>query len=161
MKPVRREMRRLRLALSNPLFIYLVIAANSILLIGSVAFFYVERDFNPLISNFLDSLWWGVATITTVGYGDIVPVTFHGKVIGFLLMYFGTFLFVVFTSLVVAIWMRTEVKREMYPLAKKMRAVKRDMVPIERGIAKEEREQRHILQILEQIKLRLDKLERK
>lgn len=66
MKPIRREMRRLRLALSNPLFAYLIICGNGFLLIGTAAFHFVERGVNAQIDNYFDSLWWGVATITTV-----------------------------------------------------------------------------------------------
>ncbi|XP_070208932.1 potassium voltage-gated channel subfamily KQT member 1-like [Littorina saxatilis] len=35
----------------------------------------------PKFSNFADALWWGVVTLCTVGYGDVVPTTWGGKVI--------------------------------------------------------------------------------
>ena len=42
--------------------------------------FKVEHDDNPIhFKTFADSLWWGLVTLTTIGYGDKVPVTSTGK----------------------------------------------------------------------------------
>lgn len=48
---------------------------------------------NATIHNLFDALWWATATITTVGYGDRVPVTVPGRVIGILLQIIGGLLF--------------------------------------------------------------------
>ena len=39
--------------------------------------------------NFIDAIWWSVATVTTVGYGDIVPRTLVGKAVAVVLMFSG------------------------------------------------------------------------
>ncbi len=53
-----------------------------ILLIASFLIFYVEGEEQPeKFPNILSALWWAVATLTTVGYGDIYPVTGLGKLI--------------------------------------------------------------------------------
>lgn len=45
------------------------------------------------IKNWGDSLWWGISTITTVGYGDITPVTLTGRILATVLMVVGVFIF--------------------------------------------------------------------
>jgi voltage-gated potassium channel len=57
-----------------------------ILLFSSVAFFLVESGVNPEVSNYEDSLWYVIQTITTVGYGDVVPITQWGRLIGVIAM---------------------------------------------------------------------------
>ena len=45
--------------------------------------YYVEKEAQPEnFSSISKALWWGVVTLTTVGYGDIVPVTILGKILG-------------------------------------------------------------------------------
>jgi voltage-gated potassium channel len=54
-----------------------------ILIIISFVMFYVEHNAQPdKFSSIPATMWWGIATLTTVGYGDIVPVTPAGKVLG-------------------------------------------------------------------------------
>ena len=43
----------------------------------------------PEFANYGDSLWWAVVTVTTVGYGDIVPQTTEGRVVATMLMFTG------------------------------------------------------------------------
>jgi voltage-gated potassium channel len=49
-----------------------------------------------------NAFWWALVTITTVGYGDFVPVTFPGRVVAMFLMVFGVGIFVVLTNFVAA-----------------------------------------------------------
>jgi voltage-gated potassium channel len=49
-----------------------------------------------------EALWWAMVTITSVGYGDYVPVTFWGRVLAMVLMIFGIGIFAVLTGFVAA-----------------------------------------------------------
>ncbi len=68
---------------------YVLATVVSVTAIGALAFHAVEAGRNPGVTSFGDSLWWAFVTITTVGYGDIVPVTATGRAVGALLMFVG------------------------------------------------------------------------
>lgn len=98
-----------RALLRHPLFIFLTVVGNGSILVGSLALYYLERGVNPRIGGFLDALWWGVATVTTVGYGDVHPVTAAGKICGMVFMVFGTAVFGSFTALFAAVLLEPEI----------------------------------------------------
>ncbi|CAB4057318.1 KCNB1 [Lepeophtheirus salmonis] len=61
----------------------MLLVGVAVLTFSSLVYF-AEKD-NPLGAwSFLDSFWWGLMTLTTVGYGDLSPSTFPGKLIGVL-----------------------------------------------------------------------------
>jgi voltage-gated potassium channel len=57
-----------------------------VLLVCSVGFFLLESGINPEVTTYEDSLWYVIQTITTVGYGDVVPITQWGRLIGVIAM---------------------------------------------------------------------------
>ncbi|MFQ6089752.1 MAG: ion transporter [Candidatus Methanofastidiosia archaeon] len=68
---------------------YMVVVVITILLFSSYGIFFFERRVNPDIKSIGDAIWWSIVTVTTVGYGDKVPITPLGKVIGVILMFTG------------------------------------------------------------------------
>lgn len=59
------------------------------------------------IRNFGDALWWAIATITIVGYGDAVPVALEGKAVAVFLMLVGIALFGVLTAGIAAYFLES------------------------------------------------------
>ncbi|MDZ4171199.1 MAG: ion channel, partial [Methanobacteriaceae archaeon] len=58
----------------------------AVLLASSIAFYLAENGINPNVTNYEDSIWYVIQTITTVGYGDIIPYTQFGRLIGIIAM---------------------------------------------------------------------------
>ena len=66
-----------------------------LLIIASSLMFFVEHDAQPeAFPSIPAAMWWGVVTLTTVGYGDIYPITVIGKLLGASLAFFGIGVFV-------------------------------------------------------------------
>jgi voltage-gated potassium channel Kch len=63
--------------------------AFGMLLFCSWMAYVAESPTNKEFASFGNSLWWGVVTLTTVGYGDIVPITEKGRIAGVFLMFTG------------------------------------------------------------------------
>ena len=69
--------------------IYLCLIAIIILLyIGLLAILYYSEstDSNAMIRTFGDAFWYSIVTMTTVGYGDLIPVTPLGHVVGMIFL---------------------------------------------------------------------------
>lgn len=65
-------------------------ATSIILFIAAVGIYLFENEAQPdKFTSVFHSLWWAVATLTTVGYGDVYPITPGGKVFTFLILLIG------------------------------------------------------------------------
>ncbi|HEV2704476.1 MAG TPA: ion transporter [Pyrinomonadaceae bacterium] len=70
------------------------------LIFASSAMYYAENEAQPdKFSSIPASMWWGVATLTTVGYGDVFPVTPFGKLLGAVIAVLGVGLFALPTGI--------------------------------------------------------------
>lgn len=77
-------------------------------LTAAVAFTLVEDvGANGRLQSFFDALWWSSSTITTVGYGDVFPITPAGRLIGVVTMVVGISTFAVVTAKVAEFLVRT------------------------------------------------------
>lgn len=85
-----------------------------VLLLASFLMYYIEADQQPeQFPNILASFWWAVATLTTVGYGDIYPITAAGKVISGIIALLGIGLVALPTGIIGAGFMnKVEEKRK-------------------------------------------------
>ena len=67
----------------------IALVAGGVVVIGSLAAYHAEHATNKEFATFGDALWWGIVTLTTVGYGDIVPITTAGRFAGVAIMFTG------------------------------------------------------------------------
>ena len=57
---------------------------------GALAMYFIEFNVkDSKITNIGDAFWWAIATVTTVGYGDVYPVTAEGRIIAVFFMLLG------------------------------------------------------------------------
>lgn len=74
-----------------------------LMLVASLLMYAVEHDAQPeVFRNAFSGLWWAVATLTTVGYGDIYPVTVVGRVLGAFIAFSGIAALAIPTGIVTA-----------------------------------------------------------
>ncbi len=65
---------------------------------------FVEWAVDPGIGSLRESLWWAITTVTTVGYGDVVPTSDAGRLVASVLMLAGVSAIPITTSLVVSVF---------------------------------------------------------
>ena len=85
--------------------ICLVVIAGAI---GVLMFEYKGTGNN--IKDFFDAIWWALVTITTVGYGDLVPITFWGRIIGIIFIFLGFIIFSTFTAFIASSFIDKKIK---------------------------------------------------
>ena len=111
--PGLRQLRRVLVLESGPLLSVLVIFLM-VLFLASVAEYFLERDFQPTVFGSVPAaLWWAVATLTTTGYGDVVPITPLGRVVAAVVMICGLGVFGLWTG-ILATGFAAETRRDNF-----------------------------------------------
>ncbi len=102
LKKTRLLLREFFIIITNPVFIGLTVAAASLISFSSYIILHFEQGINPGFNSVMDGIWWSVSTVTTVGYGDVTPITFWGRIWGMVVMLLGSAIFVSFTGFLAA-----------------------------------------------------------
>ena len=77
----------------------LLIVSVAVIITGSILILTIESGQpGSQINSVLDAVWWTVSTVSTVGFGDIVPVTDAGKIMAIFFMIFGISILGIFLS---------------------------------------------------------------
>jgi voltage-gated potassium channel len=98
-------------------FAWLLVAWLGVMAVCSAWLYVAEHGANKALANPFDALWWGVVTLTTVGYGDVTPITTEGKVAAMVLMLLGIGLFGAITATITSYLMSRESHHDSdYPL---------------------------------------------
>ena len=80
---------------------------------SAVGIYYFENQAQPEhFSSIFDSLWWAIVTLTTVGYGDVYPITVGGKVFTFFILLIGLGIVAIPTGIITSALTRSVDKKE-------------------------------------------------
>lgn len=90
------------------LFIMLILAISA-----STLLYFAERAVNPAFSSVPSAMWWAIVTLATVGYGDVVPITPFGKLLGSVVAVLGLCMFALPAS-ILASGFSEEMKRQNF-----------------------------------------------
>jgi len=111
--PGLRQLRRVLVLESGPLLSVLVIFLL-VVFIAAVAEYFLEREAQPTTFGSVPAaLWWAVVTLTTTGYGDVVPVTPMGRMVAALVMISGLGVFGLWTG-ILATGFAAETRRDNF-----------------------------------------------
>jgi len=133
----------------NKLLSLLLVAAGTIV-IGSLVIFSVESQHpDSQINSMLDAVWWTVATVTTVGYGDIVPVTDAGKIVAVFFMFFGIGTLAIFLSVLGTRFYKRRFEKEEKEISHAQKLILDRMDDLEKN---QEKLQKDLKEIIDKLK---------
>ena len=98
-----------RAVASRRIFPFLVLVTVSVALIAGFVATLVDKEDFP---TFGDGVWWAIVTTATVGYGDIVPTTPWGRVVGSALIIFGVTFLTFLTAIVTSLFVSTDQEQQ-------------------------------------------------
>lgn len=116
--------RRIKSLLKMPLFWLITGFGNSCIIFGAVFFHLIESSHNPNVTHFIDSLGWAVGIVTTVGAGNVYPITLLGKILGIFMMMGGALFLWSYMALFIGILIEPElayIQREMSEIQHEVR----------------------------------------
>jgi len=134
----------------NKLF-YLLLTAAGTIVIGSFVIFSVESQHpDSQINSMLDAIWWTVATVTTVGYGDIVPVTDTGKIVAIFYMFFGIGVLAIFLSVLGTMFYKRRFEKEEKDISHAQRLILDRMDDLEKNQEKLQKDLKNLIDKLQE-----------
>jgi len=114
---------------------FLLVYGLGLVIVAATVVASVEGGENASIHSFTDALWWAVVTITTVGYGDMVPVTAAGRAIAFVLMLGGIAFFSGVTANLASFLVKggESDKKVLIQLAKELEGLRQEVAKLRGG----------------------------
>jgi voltage-gated potassium channel len=81
--------------------------------LSSILVFLFEKEGNKKdFANLFDAIWWAIVTVGTVGYGDKIPHTFPGKIVGMSLIFFWIGFAAIFSATITSVFVEQKIKEE-------------------------------------------------
>lgn len=103
MSKFNKSLKRFAIALKiiKPELVLFLIIASIFIFLAAAGIFYFENEAQPKeFASIFHSLWWSIITLTTVGYGDVYPITLGGRVFTFFVLLTGLGIITIPTGLI-------------------------------------------------------------
>lgn len=99
---------------ANELMLSLLLAIFLIIISSSLVYFAEHLDQPEKFKSIPDTIWWSVTTLTTVGYGDMVPITIAGKIFTAIILLAGVAIFALPAGIITAGFLEESRKRKTH-----------------------------------------------
>ncbi|MDY6850756.1 MAG: NAD-binding protein [Thermodesulfobacteriota bacterium] len=93
-------------------FFQIAVLTTVMVILASAGMYLAEHRTDIEARGFADSVWWALVTVTTVGYGDVVPKTVIGRVIALGVMISGMFLLSLMTATIASLFVSRKIKED-------------------------------------------------
>jgi voltage-gated potassium channel len=107
----------------------------AVALVGALLVVGFERNSTGNIKSIGDAIWWAIATVSTVGYGDFLPVTVEGRVVAVILMVMGVVFYSILTANLAAFFVETTSEGEETATRKSFEELGQKLESIEQELA--------------------------
>ena len=115
------------------------VGAAIVIVVATAIAGIVERGTEGGIENWGTVIWWAIATITTVGYGDVVPISPMGRVVGVLLMLVGIGVFGVLTANIAAWFVEQGQDKEQKQILTELKTVQDELKALREEVGRRNR----------------------
>lgn len=115
----------------NSLGVTLIVSLVVVIVAGAVV-----SHLDPAITTVFDGVWWALVTITTVGYGDVVPKSDVGRLFGALIILLGVALFALLTANISAFLIGRDAAKEDAELRGRLKDIQERIIRIEKALDK-------------------------
>lgn len=93
--------------------VLIAIMTFNVILLSSIGVLYFEQQAaDSNLYSVWDSIWWAVVTVATVGYGDRFPISVGGRIVGFVLMFFGVGMMSLLTATIASIFVEKKIMED-------------------------------------------------
>jgi voltage-gated potassium channel len=109
---VKEQVTALIRALHREKVFVLILVVVTLMMLGGVGFVLFEPAEGTLLDRYARGAWWALVTLTTVGYGDVVPVTIAGRLLGGVIILGGVITLSLVTATVASVFIERKFRRE-------------------------------------------------
>ncbi len=118
---IARALERVEAVARHRALLWIGAAWAAVMVICSAGLYLAEVGVNPAVREPMDAVWWGITTMTTVGYGDVYPITAEGRLAASALMILGIALYSAITATLTSVLLTRSAPSSQDPAMERLR----------------------------------------